>query len=118
MARCSPVSGSQIRTVRSLARAGQQLRPATVTGHTAQTPAPVAFQDGALLAGLGVPDPHRAVAAGAGQQLLAGHGDRAHRPDAALVAFQDGALLAGSGVPDPHGAVAAGAGQRAPSRPR
>ena len=45
-----------------------------------------------LLAGGGVPDPHRAVVAAAGQQLPAVDGDRAHRPDPALVAFQGGAF--------------------------
>ncbi len=52
----------------------------------------MAFQDGALLAGGRVPDPHRPVVAAAGQQVLAVHGDRAHRVDPVLVAFQDGAL--------------------------
>ena len=118
MVRCSPVAGSQIRTVPSSPALASRSRPSTVTAHTAADPALVAFQDGALLAGGGVPDPHRAVVAGAGQQLLAVHGDRAHRADPALVAFQDGALLAGGGVPDPHRAVVAARWPAGPGRPR
>src|SRR5215470_3140381 len=62
--------------------------------------------------GFGVPDPDGAVVAGAGQQLLPGHGDRAHVADIGPVTFQGGALLAGFGIPDPDGAAAARAGQQ------
>ena len=57
--RCWPVSGSQIRTVSSSLALASSSRPATVTGHSAADRVLVAFQGGALLAGLGVPDPHR-----------------------------------------------------------
>ena len=50
-------------------------------------PAGVAFQDGGGLAGGRVPQPHRAVVAGAGQQAPVG-GER-HAVDRAGVAFQD-----------------------------
>ncbi len=55
-----------------------------------------------------IPDPHRAVAAAAGQQVAAVDGDRAHRVDPVLVGFQDSVLLTGGRVPDPHRAVGAG----------
>ena len=47
--------------------------------------------------GLGVPDPHSAVVAGAGQQLLPGHRHPAHAADLGLVTFQHRALLPGLG---------------------
>ena len=65
------------------------------------------------LAGVGVPQPHRAVVAGAGQPVPVGA--ERHTPHRAGVAGERGADgLAGVGVPQPHRAVVAGAGQPVP----
>ena len=65
------------------------------------------------LAGVGVPQPHRGVVAGAGQPVPVGaerHTD--HRAGVAGERVAD--RLAGVGVPQPHRAVAAGRGQPVP----
>ena len=60
------------------------------------------------LAGVGVPQPHRAVVAGAGQPVPVGA--ERHAGHRAGVAGERGAdRLAGVGVPQPHRAVDAGA---------
>jgi hypothetical protein len=56
-----------------------------------------------------IPDPHRAVVAGAGQQLVIGYGDRAKPIAPVLVAFRMARCPPVAGVPDPHHAVVAGA---------
>ena len=62
-----------------------------------------------LLAGAGVPDPDRAVAAAGGQGGAVG--SVGHREDPAGVAGELVLLLAGAGVPDPDRAVVAAGGQ-------
>ena len=60
----------------------------------------------------GIPDPHRTVAAAAGQQGAAFVGESAQRSDRGGVAFKDGDPGPGSRVPDPHLAIALAAGQQ------
>jgi hypothetical protein len=75
--RCWPVRGPRSAPCRPRRR-----WPAAAAGHGERAhafdPTPVAIERGALLAGAGVPDPDRAVPAGAGQHLLPGHHNRAH----------------------------------------
>src|SRR5262249_4103050 len=67
-----------------------------------------------LLAGAGVPGPHRTVLAGAGQEpAVRTEGDAADRP---LVPAQGADFLAREQVPDDHGTVRAGAGDMATIR--
>ena len=65
------------------------------------------------LAGVGVPQPHRRIPAGAGQPVPVGA--ERHTAHRSLVAGQWGAdRLAGVGVPQPHCLVVARAGQPVP----
>ena len=65
-----------------------------------------------MLAGLGIPDPHRRVVASAGEQLLTVYSDGAYGTDPILIARQGGAMLPGLGIPDPHRTIRASAGEQ------
>ena len=110
-ARCWPVAGSQIRTdpVRPVPPLASQVPSGAIA--TAITASRVAGEDGALLAGGRVPDPHRPVVPPPPLASQVPSGAIATAPHPAGVAGEDGALLAGDRVPDPHRPVVAGAGQ-------
>ena len=108
-----PVAGSHSRTVPSPPALASSLPSGlNATPNTPPAgPEPACIADAA--AGGRVPQPHRAVAAGAGQQPAAGaERHRRHAVSRAGAGLQHADGAAGSRVPQPHRAVAAGAGQQ------
>ena len=107
-----PVSASHSRTVPStLAVASRCPSGLNATPITASVWPVSGCADG--LAGVGVPQPHRAVVAGGGQPVPVGaERHTEHRVGVAGERVADG--LAGVGVPQPHRAVVAGGGQPVP----
>ena len=110
-----PVAGFHSRTVPSAPAVASSL-PSGLNA-TARTPyravvRPLAWRVADGAAGGRVPQPHRAVAVGAGQQLAVGaERHRVHAvPGGGVQGRADGA--AGGRVPQPHRAVGAGAGQQ------
>ena len=107
-----PVSAFHSRTVlSSLALASRCPSGLNATPITAAGVAGERVAEG--LAGVGVPQPHRAVAAGGGQPVPVG-AERHTRHRAGVAGERGAEGLAGVGVPQPHRAVGAGGGQPVP----